>query len=578
MRSMSRLARVALVAAELTGIWLAIGALGRAATPGATLAPDAGLTRGFVADSPAFDAPGAIQPRRSGHHRSNKVAARHAQRPSALAAGGSTEAAPPATPSAPPRAARFRTAAAALPPVGPLVAATMEAVPASSGAQPSALPVARPIIPPAQRASAMPIVLESGSGRVLTLEADAANVFVADPKVAEVRPASANSLFVFGVGPGRTTVAAMDSGGHVLAQFNVTVRQSGYAAGEAEATIARLMPGNRIGVVPQAKGLLLTGSVASAGDAAHAASIAHGFLGEGQAVDNQIAVGAQVQVTLRVRIAEMSRTITRALGVNWSALGTVGRYSLNFLTANTIATGSAAASSILTNGYKGAVDANSIIDALAQDNLVRILAEPNLTAMSGETASFLAGGEFPIPVGVQNNTITIVFKQYGVSLAFVPTVLSDGRINLHVNPEVSQLTTAGAVSMSAGNSTISVPALTVRRASTTVELGSGQSFAIAGLLLRDSTQNDTGLPGLGDVPVLGALFRSDAFQRNESELVIVITPYIVRPVNDTAALSLPTDGMTPAGDLDRILRMRQVSRNDPVASPRIPGQAGFIVQ
>ena len=275
----------------------------------------------------------------------------------------------------------------------------------------------------------------------------------------------------------------------------------------------------------------------------------------------------------------MSRTITRALGVNWSVLGTVGRYSVGFLTANPISSVSTAASTVLANGYTSSnLDANSIIDALAQDNLVRILAEPNLTAMSGETASFLAGGEFPIPVGVQNNVITIVFKQYGVSLAFVPTVLSDGRINLHVNPEVSQLTTEGAVSMSAGNSTISVPALTVRRASTTVELGSGQSFAIAGLLMRNSTQNDTGVPGLGDVPVLGALFRSDAFKRNESELVIVVTPYIVRPVNDTAALGLPTDGVTPAGDLDRILHMRQLARTDPAVPARIPGKAGFIVQ
>jgi pilus assembly protein CpaC len=427
-------------------------------------------------------------------------------------------------------------------------------------------------------------MLEAGVGRVLALGADAANVFVADPKVAEVRPASASTLFVFGVGPGRTTVAAMDSAGHVLAQFEVTVRQSGFAAAEAEAELARLMPASHISVVPQAKGMLLSGQVQSAEEAARAASIARGFLPENQVVENQLAVGARVQISLRVRIAEMSRQVVRNLGVDWAAVGTIG--SIGMLPAVNIFRNNAAgatASAVCAVGALYSIPCrggsfDAVIDALAQDNLVRILAEPNLVAMSGEQASFLAGGEFPIPVGVQNNTITIVFKQYGVSLAFVPTVLSDGRINLHVNPEVSELTTAGAVTMQAGNSSISVPGLTVRRASTTVELGSGQSFAIAGLLQNSSTQNDSGLPGLGDVPVLGPLFRSDEFQRNESELVIVVTPFIVRPVGDPSALGLPTDGAPPAGDFDRILRLRQVAGTEPGVPSRIPGQAGFIVQ
>jgi pilus assembly protein CpaC len=349
------------------------------------------------------------------------------------------------------------------------------------------------------------------------------------------------------------------------------------------------MPGDHIGVVPQAKGMLLTGYVPTAGEAARAAAIAHGFLGEGQAIENQIAVGAQVQITLRVRIAEMSRSVVRNLGVNWSALGTIG--SIATFPALNISRSGAVASGVCTVGSgiaRAAGIANStqcqggsfdaVIDALIQDNLVRVLAEPNLTVMSGEPASFLAGGEFPIPVGQQNGQMTVEFKNYGVSLAFVPTVMSDGRINLHVNPEVSQLTTVGAVQISAGNSSISIPALTVRRADTTVELGSGQSFAIAGLLQKTSTDAASGVPGVGDMPVLGSLFRSDAFQRNESELVIVITPYIVRPVNDPSELALPTDGVTPAGDFDRILRLRQIASSNPAVPSRIPGQAGFIVQ
>jgi pilus assembly protein CpaC len=420
------------------------------------------------------------------------------------------------------------------------------------------------------------IALESGAGEVVKLAEPAANVFVADPKVAEVRPASANTLFVFGVGPGRTTVAAMDAKGAVLSQFTVTVRPSHFVANEATAAISRLLPGSRVQVSPEAKGLLLTGSVSSPGDAARAAAIARGYLPAGeQMVQNEIAVGAQIQVALRVRIAEMSRTITRALGINWQAMGSLGRFSVNFLTNNALSSLVTATPGSLSLGFP---DANAIIDALAQDNLVRILAEPNLTVMSGEPASFLAGGEFPIPIGQQNNQVTVEFKKYGVSLTFVPTVLADGRINLHVNPEVSQLTTQGAVQVSAGNSSISIPALTVRRADTTVELGSGQSFAIAGLLQSGSTQNDTGLPGLGDLPVLGPLFRSDAFQHNESELVIVVTPYIVRPVDDPAKLALPTDAGAAPSDFDRILRLRQLAGAAPGVPAHIPGAAGFIVE
>ena len=200
--------------------------------------------------------------------------------------------------------------------------------------------------------------------------------------------------------------------------------------------------------------------------------------------------------------------------------------------------------------------------------------------MSGQTASFLVGGEFPIPVGQSNGQVTIEFKKYGITLAFLPTVFSDGRINLHVSPEVSQLSTQGAVQLTAGNSTLQIPALLVRRAETTVELGSGQSFAIAGLLQENTTQDVSGLPFLTQLPVLGALFRSNAFQRNQTELVILVTPFIVRPVNDSAALHLPTDGVTVPTDLERVLLARQIGKpSSRLSVPmRIPGDAGFIVQ
>jgi pilus assembly protein CpaC len=270
----------------------------------------------------------------------------------------------------------------------------------------------------------------------------------------------------------------------------------------------------------------------------------------------------------------------RNIGVNWSALGNIGKMaSFPALALNANSAIAPAALAIGPNPIFVGANINTVIDALAQDNLAHVLAEPNLTAMSGETASFLVGGEFPIPVAQQNNEVSIEFKQYGVSLAFVPTVESGGRISLKVRPEVSALTTQGAVQLTVGNSSIQVPALTVRRAETTVELANGQSFAIAGLLQDNTTLSSNALPGIGELPILGALFRSDGFQRNETELVIVITPYLVRGVNDPAQMKLPTDGWKPPNDLERLL-LRQSARGgtQAAAMPHIPGDAGFVVQ
>ena len=434
----------------------------------------------------------------------------------------------------------------------------------------------RPV--PEQVGSRQTLTLESGNGRILALGGPATNVFVADPRVAEVRPASTNSLFVFGVAPGRTTIAAMDADGRAVAQFEVTVRPSTFVAGEAELAVQRLMPNSRIKVTPQARGLLLTGNVQSPADAARAVSILRGFVAEKDPVENQLTVQSSVQVNLRVRIVEMSRSVTRALGVDWQAVGSLGRFGVAAATT----TGLGALTNYTGKLLAGTKDVNALVDALAQDNLVRVLAEPNLTVMSGQVGSFLAGGEFPVPVGQQNGTITIEFKKYGVTLGVVPTVLSDGRINLHVNPEVSSLTDQGAVRLTAANTSLSIPALTVRRAETSVELGSGQSFAIAGLLQDQSTQSSNGIPFLGDIPILGALFRSSSFQRQETELVILVTPYVVRPTDDPAALHTPSERFAYPTDLERILQLRQVGAQAaamPASVPgRIPGAAGFIVQ
>ena len=452
---------------------------------------------------------------------------------------------------------------------GLLLSSVLAAQPPGSHhwAQPVALQT--PATPGVHTASGTPLTIETGAGKVITFGAPATNVFVGDPKVAEVRPASANALFVFGVSPGRTTVAALDADGKPVAQYEITVRTSGFAASEAESAVARLVPGSRIHVQPGPKGLMLSGDAGSPVDAARALSIARSYLAEGQAVEDQISVASSVQISLRVRIAEMSRSVTRSLGVNWQELGTLGAAA----TVNSFTLGAAAGMLKI-----GSADINAVVDALAQDNLAKVLAEPTLTAMSGQSASFLAGGEFPIPVAQQNNVTTIEFKKYGVNLTFVPTVLSSGRINLRVSPEVSEITQNGAFQLNSSNSSISVPALTVRRAETSVELGSGQSFAIAGLLQDNATQVSHGLPFLGDIPVLGALFKSSEFQRQETELVILITPFVVKPVDDAAKLHTPGENYQAPNDLERILRGRQIARGTPVIPVRLPANAGFIVQ
>jgi pilus assembly protein CpaC len=226
-----------------------------------------------------------------------------------------------------------------------------------------------------------------------------------------------------------------------------------------------------------------------------------------------------------------------------------------------------------------------VLNALAKDGLAHILAEPNLTVMSGQPASFQAGGEYPYPVlsgsgtGSSSGTVTIAFKQYGVLLNFLPTVLNDGRINLHVRPEYSELDTTNLLSVQTGSSvTLAAPSLKVRRVETTVELGSGESLAIAGMLQTTNSDNNSGIPGIGDTPILGALFRTNNMTREQTELVIIVTPIVVRPVRDIAQLRIPADGYKPAKDIDRLLLMRPMPNRDGRASAQPPGEAGFIVR
>ncbi|WP_198378673.1 type II and III secretion system protein family protein, partial [Neoroseomonas rubea] len=453
-----------------------------------------------------------------------------------------------------------------------------------------------------------PLVLEQGSGRLVELPAAALTVLVADPRIARVQPASPTSLFIMGVNPGRTNLIATREDGSLVAEFDITVQSSAagaaqvapvgaaaamppVTAGQVQSMIRRTVRGGQnVRVTMSSRGpIVLSGMVPTAADASRAEAVAKGMAGEGREVLNNLTLLSGIQVNLRVRVAEISREVTRDLGFNWLAAFNDGTWQLGLRTGAGVVgsvIGALRGSGTSTGGLVGAsfssgnFDINAIVDALAQDRLITILAEPNLTAQSGEMASFLAGGEFPVPVAASGNSnaLTVEFKQFGVSLAFVPTVLSPERLNMRVRPEVSELSEANSVVFPVAGGTVRVPGLSVRRAETTIEVGSGQSFAIAGLLSRNSSINNSGITGLGDIPVLGTLFRSDRFRRNETELVIIITPYLVRPVSDPSALGTPLDTFRPATDLERVLLRRQTGSQPPYRQIRPPAAAGFIVE
>lgn len=428
------------------------------------------------------------------------------------------------------------------------------------------------------------IVLANGAGRVIKLPGNAASLFSADPKVAEVRPASPRSFFVFGVGPGNTTVEATNTEGDVIARYMVHIVASNYNAALLKQRYGDASPG--VSLVPLPDGMGIEGQAPDPQAAQKLVDHAKSLAGKDGYVGDYMTVPSSIQVNLRVRIVEMDRTLVRELGVEWQNVNALGTsVAVAAATQSPLAAATTLQSSIgITSRFnvgKTPVTMESVIDALAQDGLVRSLAEPNLTAISGQPASFLVGGEYPIPTSSYGGSSNVQFKQYGVSLGFVPTVLGDGRINLHVRPEVSALSSEGAVTYQNGSNSVQIPAITVRRADTVVELGSGQSFIIAGLLSDSTKINTTGLPWLGDIPILGALFKSSSFQKNESELVIIVTPYLVNPVDNISSLHTPDEGWVAPTDLERVFLMRQSGtdiRKQRSWQKMDTGDAGFMVE
>jgi len=464
------------------------------------------------------------------------------------------------------------------------------------------------------RPSGAPIAVDVSKGVLISLDRPADTVFVADPTIADVQIKSPRLIYLYGKEPGDTSLYAVDADQKVLLSRPVAVARN---VAPLQAALSKLQPGSGVHVSTVDKSLVLTGNVRSAAAAEEVKHLAGAFVSDDKQLVDRVTVDRPYQVNLRVRIAEVARTVTKELGFNWDLLGRPGSFAFGLATGNpalglpsggsssvlnpiatpiiptelTDSTGKNAVSFINRNAGLGGTKTNSfelgfnnqrtlvdsVIDALDQNGLVTILAEPNLTAMSGETASFLAGGEFPIiiPGGSLGQT-TVEFKQYGVSLAFTPVVLGDGRITMRVRPEVSELSNTGAVQISGTN----IPGITTRRAETSIELNSGQSFAIGGLLQNNNSDTINKVPGLGDLPVLGPLFRSTQFQHNESELVIIVTPYLVRP--SSTPLSTPLDGYAQPTDKDlyqygRTTRQIQAANGvsaAPVAA--LPAPAGAI--
>lgn len=420
------------------------------------------------------------------------------------------------------------------------------------------------------------IELASGAGELLRLPRPALSVFVANPDVADVQVPSPNAIFLLGKKAGTTTLYAVDGNDREILRRNVVVRHN---IAEMEDLLRQRFPSHRFVLASAPGSLQVTGAVDNAAQAGAVMDTLQPYLSKEDKLINSLSVRTPTQVHLRVRIAEVSREITQQFGVNWQMFLKPGNFVAGVMNGrdfyddtnklwNIPSTGWGVNAGFRTRNY----DINSVIDALDQEGLVSVMAEPTLTALSGQTASFLVGGEFPIPI-VQgtSNSVSVTFKPFGVALDFTPTVLGSDRISLLVRPEISELSAANSVTLDGFN----IPGLTVRRVETTVELASGQSFVIGGLL-QDNMRDVVGrLPGLGNLPLLGKLFSSQNYRNNKTELVVIVTAYTVKPV-DGGQLQTPLANLRPASDVEYVASRRVGADPLAVGTPRLVGPAGFV--
>lgn len=383
-------------------------------------------------------------------------------------------------------------------------------------------------------------------GKPQTIRTNAAfyEIVVGDPEIANVNPLTDNSFYVLGNKLGTTGIALFDANRNLVGSVDIEVTLD---TSNLSATIREVAPDSDIKVTSANGRVVLSGSAKNAVQAEKAQSVAKRYSGDEEII-NSVSVTSSQQVQLNVRFVEINRVVGQELGakIGASYTGPAGNISFN---SNTATIPSASAMDVIGRYATGGLSIDLAIKALEDRGLARRLAEPNLIARSGQTASFLAGGEFPIPVASDNQTITVEFKKYGVSLEFTPTVLEDGLISLDIAPEVSSVDTSNTYRV--GN--IAIPGFIVRRAKTSVDLKSGQSFMMAGLLQSENQTSTERVPGLGQVPVLGTLFSSKAYMRKETDLVIIVTPHLVKPVDPSKKMATPADDEKPLSPADYFL-------------------------
>jgi pilus assembly protein CpaC len=460
------------------------------------------------------------------------------------------------------------------PALSPVVAADSESHPVA------------PIAAPKTRFLALGI----GKSVIIDLPRDVKDVLVADPKIANAVVRSAQRAYIIGAAVGQTNVVFFDADGQQVAAYDIAVKRD---LNGVRAALKQMLPAAGIQAEGVGDGVMLTGSVSSPVEAQQAGDLAARLVGGADKVVNSIVVRGRDQVTLKVTVAEVRRDIVKQLGVDLSASMNYGTAVVNFnnsnpFTANNapLVSGNGLAASALNKA--GLPSVTATLRAMESAGVVRTLAEPNLTAISGESATFISGGEFPIPTGVTCQTTTagaigqcvqtVSFKKFGISLNFTPVVLTEGRISLRVMTEVSEVSAENSLTGGANGTTI--PSIKTRRAETTLEIPSGGSIAMAGLIQEQTKQAVNGMPGIDSLPIFGALFRSQDFINNQTELMVIVTPYVVRAVAQKE-LSRPDDGFAPASDSQSAL-LAQMSRIYGVAARVEPvgiyrGNFGFII-
>ncbi|MCT4655807.1 MAG: type II and III secretion system protein family protein [Cohaesibacter sp.] len=383
------------------------------------------------------------------------------------------------------------------------------------------------------------------------------DILVSNPKIADAVVRSARRVYLIGMAVGQANVILFDGQGGQIASFEINVARDNSSL---ESLIRRMIPQSNIKVEGVGEGVILSGSARNPADAQKAMDMAASYVGDAKKVSNYIAVQASEQVQLRVTVAEVQRNVFKQLGIDTNYAMNRGILALSGGIANSFSSNSQALSdtNIVSRigGFNDGIQTQ--LRALERNGLVRTLAEPNITAISGEKANFLAGGEFPVPVGLEDGKISIEFKPYGVALGFRPIVLSENRISLQVKTEVSELSKEETISVGTGGAALAIPGLKVRRSESTIELPSGGTMAMAGLLRDELRKSIDGFPGLKDLPVLGTLFRSNDYKRNQTELVIFITPYIVKP-NSRSKFEDPGRNLDIAGDANSYF-MGQINR------------------